>query len=121
MATPATSDLPVIPIKCSELVPTAGMTRSARVLLTQEARIFLIVDCLIRVQIIVPSAPPVFVAIDETPENIGLNRMPYLSPPLPTDTILFPIRLVSGQIITGATREGTATCGLFIERLSEGS
>lgn len=120
MATAATSDLPVLPVKCSDLLPTPGMTRTARLLVTQEARIVVDVDCRCRVQIITPPSKDVFMAIDETPEALGPNRMPYLCAPLPTSNSIYPMEMVAGQFIVLAVEKGQAICGVIITRLLDG-
>lgn len=114
------TDLPVLPIRCSELLPDAGMTRCARILVTQEARVCIVIDCPCVVQLITPPSKDVFMAIDETPEDLGPNRMPYLSPPVPTEGRLQPMRMASGQFIVLATRKEIAICGVVIERLPGG-
>jgi hypothetical protein len=121
MATSATSKLPPVPVLCSDLVQAPGMTRTTRLLVTQEARVVVVVDCPCRIQLVTPPSKDIFIAIDEEPADLGPNRMPYLSCPLPTDAIVYPVKFLPGQKIVLATRKGVAICGIFIERLAEGA
>jgi len=58
------------PILCSTLVPRAGMSRMARVLLTQEARKFLVADCPIRLHLLLPFIPQVRDTVQSPASNL---------------------------------------------------
>jgi len=90
------------PIRCSQLVPRAGMSRSARVLLTQEARTFLIADCPIRLHLLIPFIP----ATRDTTQSASSSQhavqpsqfvTPPVGPPLPVQ-IFFDIDVEPASI-----------------------
>lgn len=129
------------PLTASALVPSPGMSRMARVLLTQEARKFLVVDCPIRLHLLIPFAPQsrdglppsqlvtppqgpqmpvqIFFDIDVEPAAVGPNRMPYISMPSPFLNP-YPFHLAPGQWLIGAVLGQSTQIGVIVERLFEG-
>ena len=94
-------------------------TYDARIMLVQEAHTFLQPEidappgAWRRVQVIIPESPEVFIGIDRTPEEIGLNRnykMPRYAPGAQIELSLLP-----EQFLTGMSGTGFAVVSIIVE------
>lgn len=99
--------------------PPRKKTIADRIQLTQEARVFLEPEvdappgAWRRVQVMIPPSPDVFVAIDQKPTDIGLNRN-YKVPLFPPGAQII-LALRSDQFLTGMAGEGYALVSITVE------
>ncbi len=95
-------------------------TRVTRETLLQECRVIVprFQGCDRRITICTPQSPTTYIALDETGENLGMNRV-YKMAPLPADQRI-PFVLRAGQFITMAVEAGLGTLTVIDECILDG-
>lgn len=94
-------------------------TETHRITLVEDIRVFLDPELDApagswrRVQLIIPSSPEIFIALDRKPTDLGLDRTYKLPPFSPGAQIA--IALQPQQFIAGATGSGFGVVGMIVE------
>ena len=66
-----------------------------------------------RVQLIIPSSPEIFIALDRKPTEFGLDRV-YKLPPFPPGAQI-TMALMPDQFLVGASGSGFGVVGMIVE------